>query len=708
MNALDVNERYILLHKQDKKPQGPWANVYVYPDEVQRHIKWGGNIGVKTGNGLVVIDVDNHDGGSNGFDALDKLGLPETRSVHTPSGGLHLYYSCDTPIKNSTSKLAPGIDVRGEGGYVVCPPSVLPNGAYTWANDGPIAGLPRHILEVLAEPKPDRKVPTKNSGTNGRPSGGFFDAAMAGEALAIIDAAFGERNHTLNRSAYKLGGYTDLDEEQARMCLVDAAIHSGLSPREANASFSSGWQAGRQAPRDVKSRPSFTQAGDGEKKPIETGTELQAATLWANGRGKDFMHHSGRGWLAWTGTHWAEGEKLAQYSIQEHGRDLTKLARAEQDKDARKELERMAKRCQSESGVRAVLAMASSLPACNGDLIQWDLSGTMLATPTGTIDIETSALCDARPKDYLTRCCATEYVPLAKAPRWEQFLEEVFEGDAELIQYVQWLAGLSITGLTRHHVFAVCHGSGANGKSTFLNTLQRVLGRDLAHSLPADVILEQRFAPHPEALAALDGKRMAIVEETPTNGRLNEARLKSLSAGDPQRARLMRQNSYEFVPVCTIWIGTNHLPRVADASPGFWRRMRAIPFSRQFSGKDCDPGLGEKLLAEAPGVLGWCVGGARRVIHEGEPGLPPRVAGAIEHYRSSEDSVQEFLDSECDRIAEGRAPVSKVYERFLDFHGGDCETQREFGRRLESMGYERIKGTGGSRCWRGLALREAE
>jgi putative DNA primase/helicase len=96
-------------------------------------------IGICTGDGLVVIDDD------RGLASPDHS-LPATLTASTPSRGWHHYYSCETPLRNSVGKLAPGIDVRGQGGYVVAPPS---EGRAWYHVDLPIAPLPALILTAL-------------------------------------------------------------------------------------------------------------------------------------------------------------------------------------------------------------------------------------------------------------------------------------------------------------------------------------------------------------------------------------------------------------------------------------------------------------------------------------------------------------------------------------------------------------------------------
>jgi hypothetical protein len=100
------------------------------------------NIGVATGGGIAVIDVDPRSGG------VRDPAWPGTLTARTPSGGLHLYYGVDFEVRNSASALAPGVDVRGVGGYVVGPPSVTLEGRYKWVHICPMAKAPESLFRV--------------------------------------------------------------------------------------------------------------------------------------------------------------------------------------------------------------------------------------------------------------------------------------------------------------------------------------------------------------------------------------------------------------------------------------------------------------------------------------------------------------------------------------------------------------------------------
>jgi hypothetical protein len=228
----------------------------------------GANVAIATGavSGLVVVDIDCKD--VDGFAAwcalMSRLGVPyhQTRTVVTPSGGEHWYYRHPgRDVPNSAGVLAPGVDVRGDGGFVLAPPSRNGVGVYELARDVPIVPLPAALADLVfrppaAAPEPKlgplerlrRRLDRPNvTGT------GYARAALEGEVQNVIDAGNGTRNHALNLAAFKLGGLADLDDHEIERALLAAAGTTGLvdddGETQCMATIRSGLSAGRARPR---------------------------------------------------------------------------------------------------------------------------------------------------------------------------------------------------------------------------------------------------------------------------------------------------------------------------------------------------------------------------------------------------------------------------------------------------------------------------
>ncbi len=247
-------------------------------ETLEEALAWAtkGNVGLRTGraSGIVVIDVD--EGGD-----ISGLGLHPTATVNTGGNGIHLYYRCDQPLGNSSGRLGPHIDVRGDGGQVVFPGSVHPDtGAlYTWA-DGlepwnvEITELPGHIIDRLnaapSTPGAARLAPVARSSTKAPRSSSkaerYAQTAMKLELNAVCSAGNGTRNQTLNKASFSLGrliggGY--LDRTEVKTALRSAAESVGLEPGEIDATIHSGIDAGVRQPRQIELKPSPAAAGAG-------------------------------------------------------------------------------------------------------------------------------------------------------------------------------------------------------------------------------------------------------------------------------------------------------------------------------------------------------------------------------------------------------------------------------------------------------------
>jgi putative DNA primase/helicase len=304
----------------------------------------------------------------------------------------------------------------------------------------------------------------------------------------------------------------------------------------------------------------------------------------------------------------------------------------------------------------------------------------------------------------------------AECPRWLRFLDEVFNANRSMIDFVGRAVGYAITGDTREQAVFVCHGAGSNGKSVFLKTLRHVLG-PYALDTPFSTFELAARATIPSDVAALTGKRLVTASETTEGTRLNEARVKALTGGDCITARFLHREFFTFQPQCKIWLSVNHKPRVADDTFAFWRRVRLIPFVRQFKPAEAaesrdlvaDPLLADELREESPGILAWAV---RQTVSWLKHGLqtPEAVKTATAEYEAESDPLTGFLEECCELGAAYRTPSGELYRAYRDWceHQGFKEREilssTAFGRRVgERFHRER---TGRSRGYCGLRVRD--
>jgi putative DNA primase/helicase len=300
---------------------------------------------------------------------------------------------------------------------------------------------------------------------------------------------------------------------------------------------------------------------------------------------------------------------------------------------------------ESRQKIDATLKLARSEEGIADAGNDWNRDPMLLAVPNGVIDLRTGRLRDGKPEDRINLHSPVPYDPRARCHRWHKFLREVFEGNAEIIDYVQRRAGYSSCGDTSEQELAILLGKGANGKTVFLSTLNAALG-DYAYNMPFSTVELRDRTAIPNDVAALVDRRFVTASETNQGARLNEARIKALTGCDPLTARFLHCEFFTFKPVAKFWLSVNHKPRVSDNSYGFWRRVRLIQFNRQFTGNDADPHLEKKLRAELPGILAWIVRGCLRWQRVGlKP--PDSVMQATADYQRESDPLADFLAERC-------------------------------------------------------------
>jgi len=325
----------------------------------------------------------------------------------------------------------------------------------------------------------------------------------------------------------------------------------------------------------------------------------------------------------------------------------------------------------------------------------------------GTVDLTTGAMRPHERLDLLTHDVEIDYRPDAAAPTWLRFLKDVFAGDADLIDFVQRALGYSLTGDVREQVLLICHGSGSNGKSVFLNILRQLLGK-LAWQAAPDLLLQDKARRHPTEQADLFGKRIIVCQETGEGRRFNETLVKQLTGGDAITARRMHEDFWSFEPTHKIWLSTNHRPEIRGTDHAIWRRVRLIPFAAQFSDESDprkDPEMESRLLTERPGILAWAIQGCLDWQKRGL-GMADAVKTATSAYQAEMDVLAGWIADCCVVHRNAKARASALYRSYSEWceqSGEHPESQRRWGMRLPERGFQRYSNDG---VWyRGIGLR---
>jgi putative DNA primase/helicase len=262
-----------------------------------------------------------------------------------------------------------------------------------------------------------------------------------------------------------------------------------------------------------------------------------------------------------------------------------------------------------------------------------------------TIELKTGAQRPARRDDYATRATATVARSMA-TPIWDAFLKRVTAGDFELRDYLQRVAGYCLTGVTTEHVLFFLYGTGRNGKGVFINTLKGIWG-GYATTAPIDTFLESHNDRHPTELAGLHNARLVVAQEVEEGRHWAEAKIKSLTGGDPISARFMRQDFFEFTPKFKLMIAGNHKPSLRGVDEAIRARIHLIPFTVFIPEKERDQALPEKLKAEWPGILQWAIDGCAKWQKDGLT-PPAAVRDATDEYLHAEDALSQWLEDCCD------------------------------------------------------------
>ncbi len=325
-----------------------------------------------------------------------------------------------------------------------------------------------------------------------------------------------------------------------------------------------------------------------------------------------------------------------------------------------------------------------------------------------TYDLRTGIGRPPDPLDYITKKTACSVAPAGTPhPLWTKFLYRVTDNDPNLIGFLRRYMGYCTTGFTTEHVFAFAYGTGANGKSTFINTIARIFG-DYATVADMSTFIASNTEHHPTDLAKLRGARLVVAQETQKGRRWDETKIKALTGGDKITARFMRQDFFDFVPTFKLFICGNHKPRLTSIDEAIRRRLLLVPFTVQIPLAERDPQLAGKLWGERRAILRWCVDGCLEWQRIGL--APPKsVLDATEIYFSDQDTLQQWLD---DCTADGGPfAFTRTTELFASWKAW-CEpgnvkpgTERALSEALADKGFVKDRNTPGQRGFKNLVVK---
>ncbi len=325
------------------------------------------------------------------------------------------------------------------------------------------------------------------------------------------------------------------------------------------------------------------------------------------------------------------------------------------------------------------------------------------------INLQNGDVCSYGRSDYITHLLGCDVDHEATCPRWNQFMEEIFE-EAEVRHYVHKAVGYTLTGNMNEQVFFFLYGTGRNGKSKFIELLEYIFGTYAARAGKGIVAASSRGDYPLREMADIVGARLLVASETEENERLNESVIKDLTGGDSARAEHKYQRAFIFHPACKLWIAGNHKPSIRGTDCGIWRRVRLIPFTRTFEGANEDRMLGDKLKAEAKGILNWAVRGA--ILWHQEGLIPPAaISSAVADYRAEEDTLADYIN-EC--TSEQHASVvthAEIVRSYQNWANANCIryplSSKMLAKRLRERDWRDDFNSKKAKIWRGVALTNA-
>ncbi len=336
-----------------------------------------------------------------------------------------------------------------------------------------------------------------------------------------------------------------------------------------------------------------------------------------------------------------------------------------------------------------------------------DRHKAIVNAPNGMINLKTGALIPHDPEKYITKILSVEYTDHADCPQWNAFLNDIFDGDRELIRYIQKAVGYSLTGSTAEQCVFFLYGTGRNGKSTFLEVLRDVFGGDITNIQPETIMVRSGGSGNANSdIARLKGARLVTSVEPNEGMRINEGLLKQLTGDDVVTARKLYSDEFEFKPEFKLWMATNHKPVIRGTDTGIWRRIHLIPFTVQIPEEKVDRKLPYKLKSELPAILKWCVDGCILWQREGL-GMPAAVLNSVNEYRREMDVISTFIDA-CCIVAEGESvSANKLFAVYSEWCEQYCEyrmSSTKFGMEM-SKRFPKIK-TKTTIMYRGININE--
>lgn len=413
-------------------------------------------------------------------------------------------------------------------------------------------------------------------------------------------------------------------------------------------------------------------------------------------------------WILWDGTRWFIDNSMQIMELgKETARRIYEEGVALNEDQLRVAVAKHAVRSMHLPRLKAMLELAQSIPHMVAQASELDKDPLLLCVKNGVLDLRTGMLRPAKPEDLMTKQAPVEFDPQASCPAFKAFLKKIMHDSSGLYAFMQRVMGYALTGHTKEQCLLFLYGSGANGKTTFLNTIKDVLGPDYCKQTDPDTLMAKKNGRGAtNDLARLQGARVVISNEIEEGSRLSESLIKQMTGGDPITARFLFAEFMEYVPQFKLLMAGNHQPVIRGDDTGIWRRLHLVPFTVTIPPKDRDTELATKLRGELSGILNFALEGCLAWQRNGlQP--PAEVTDAVKDYRGDMDVLGQWVSDSCNTDSKLEVSATSAYLNYKIWssnNGFNAMSSNSFGRRLKDRGFGKRHASSGA-VYQGLALK---
>jgi putative DNA primase/helicase len=439
-------------------------------------------------------------------------------------------------------------------------------------------------------------------------------------------------------------------------------------------------------------------------------TEGGLAQRFFDAHGENFLYvPEWKSFLSYDGRRWGfRGDlEIARLTQEKLIRAMYEEVGSIQNSDSRKHFNSYVRRCDTAHAIAAMTQLLKSKVIAS--VRDFDQDPFLLNVRNGVIDLRTSQLGQHDRSLMITKVASVTFDEKAKAPRWIRFLNEITNGNKNLIGYLQRTLGYSLTGDVREQKVFFWKGSGSNGKTVAMEATKSVIGEgEYAGVARSDVFMVRDINAIPNEIADLDGKRLVSAAEIEEGRVLALSLIKSLTGNEKIKARRLYQEPFEFFPTFKLFLLVNKLPQIYGTDFATWRRISILPFDTIIPEEKQDKLLQKKLKNERSGILNWLIEGCldwqREGLHE-----PDEVKEATLAYRAENDALARFVQARCIRDPELKIAATDLYRTYTRWSLRTELTaplsQKAFGEQMRERGFLQAKRTNKAIVYLGIGLK---